>query len=215
VNVTVRSRRGANCARVVASSPMLVRRLAGEAVCSPVLHAGAFPRRTWRRHRGNVVLVGDAAGSFDLLGGESVTLAMRTAMALTEVLAQGRPLVQYERAYRRLTRNRVILDRLLTAIASRPEARRRMIAGLGSAPEAFGRLLDVAGGTRGFGGVGALPFARLVAGIARTPARRLPVPQASVVQLEDHPHRLVDVPRIEVADRARLDGEPALDAGGR
>jgi flavin-dependent dehydrogenase len=211
VNVTVRSRRNGNCGRVVASSPGLVRHLAGATVCSPALHTGAFAPRAWRRHRGNVALVGDAAGCFDLLAGESVTLAMRTGMALTEVLAQGRSLSHYEPAYRRITRNRVIFDRLLMRVASRPEARHRMVVGLRAAPEAFGRLLDVVGGTRKLSGVGALTFARLVAGVMRTPARRLP--QASVVQLENHPYGVVDVTRIEVADGAPVRREPSLDAG--
>jgi flavin-dependent dehydrogenase len=215
VDLMVRARRSADCARVLASSSNLARRIAGAGASDPVLHDRTLARRTWRRHRGNVALVGDAARTFDPLGGESVTLAMRTAMALTEVIAQERSLRHYERSYRRLTRNRVLFDRLLTAAASRPETRRRLIAGLRAAPEAFGRLLEVAGGTRKLTSVGALPVVRLAAGIARTPPWRAPVPQASVVQLEDHAYRLVDVPRIEVADRARVRGEPSLDAGGR
>jgi uncharacterized protein (DUF2252 family) len=174
-----------------------------------------FVRRSWQRHRGNVALVGDAAESFDPVAGESVTLAMRAAMALTETLAQGRSLAHYERSYRRLTRSRVIVDGLLVRVASRPEARRRMISALAGAPEVFGRLLEVVGGTRGLTGVGALSWVRMAAGMMRTPVRRLPLPQASVVQLENHADRVVDVPRIEVADRARLRGEPTLDAGGR
>jgi flavin-dependent dehydrogenase len=214
VDLTVRARRSADCERVLASWH-LAGRIAGARASAPVLRDGAFGRRTWRRHRGNVALVGDAARTFDPFGGESVTLAMRTAMALTEVIAQERSLRHYERSYRRLTRNRALFDRLLTAAGSRPETRRRLIAGLRAAPEAFGRLLEVAGGTRTLTSVGALPVVRLAAGIARTPAWRTPLPQASVVELEDHAYRLVDVSRIEVADRARVRGEPALDAGGR
>lgn len=126
---------------VLAALPALAPRLQGATPSSDLRGAGPFRQSVKRRFAGRVALVGDAAGYIDPLTGEGITLGMRTACALVEILARGLPLLRYERAYRRLVRNHRVLTELLLALRSRPALRQRLISGLRRHPRLFDRLL--------------------------------------------------------------------------
>ena len=185
IGVTLLWSGGGDFETVLARVPALHARLAAVRPLDAARGAGPMRQRARRRHVGNVVLVGDAAGYVDPLAGEGLTLGLRAAAALVDVLAHGRPLAAYERAYRRLARSHELVPRLLLAAAGRPALRRRVIAALARTPESFGRLLGVACGQTAIRSLGPIHAARLAWEIARgghpgAPDRHaaLPTPRA-------------------------------------
>ncbi len=121
-------------------------RLNGANAVDSVRGAGPFFQKVKRRFGSGVALVGDAAGYVDPLTGEGLTLGFESARALIEILSRGRSLREYERAYRRLSRNHVLLTRGLLAIAARPGLRRRVVRGLARDPNLFDSFLAINAG---------------------------------------------------------------------
>lgn len=129
----------ARYASLLGRFPQLVERLRGAEACSDVRGAGPFEQRVRRRTADGLALVGDAAGYVDAITGEGLTLGFRCATALTQILAAGRPLADYDEAYLEASRGYYRSTRWLLAVAARPRMRRRLIAALSRSP----RLFDV------------------------------------------------------------------------
>lgn len=126
--------------------PRLAERLAGVPASSEPRGGGPFAQPVARRYAGRIALVGDAAGYLDPLSGEGVTLGFKSARALVDVIAKGRPLDDYEAAYRALSRPYYVMTRMLLWLATRPRLRARVIRGLAARPPAFSRLLAITSG---------------------------------------------------------------------
>lgn len=103
--------------------------------------AGPLRQGVGRRCAYDVALIGDAAGYLDAISGEGLTLAFRSARALADSVARGKPLREYDRAYRRLSRSYYRLTALLLALTSRPRMRSLLFRTLARWPSLFDRLL--------------------------------------------------------------------------
>ena len=126
----------------LAAFPRLAARLAGAEAASKDRGAGPFHQRVRAVRRGNLVLLGDAAGYLDALTGEGLALAFHQAAALVEAVAGG-DLDRYARAHRRLHRLPDAMTALLLAVERHPRLRRRMVRALAAEPALFSRLLGV------------------------------------------------------------------------
>lgn len=138
--------RGARFETLLSSFAPLRERLHGVPAVSEARGAGPFRQRVRRRYRGRVALVGDAAGYVDALTGEGITLGLRSAHALVEVLAEGAPLEDYEIRYRRLSRTYYTLTETLLQVARRPRWRRRVMHLLVQRPALFDQVLGLTAG---------------------------------------------------------------------
>ncbi len=123
--------------------PALAARVAGAPATSSTRGAGPFAKRASRRAVPAVALVGDAAGDLDPLSGDALSLAFRSAEALVEVVRRGRPLDEYDSAYRRLSRPYYASTELMLALSFWAPLRHRVLQTLASHPEELGRLLGV------------------------------------------------------------------------
>ncbi len=132
--------------------PALGARLAGAEAASRDRGAGPLRQRARAVCRGNVALVGDAAGYVDAITGEGLAVALHQSAALIEALCGG-DLTGYAAAHRRIVRLPDGMTALLLACERRPWLRRRMVRALAAEPALFSRLLGIH--TR------ALPVARL------------------------------------------------------
>jgi flavin-dependent dehydrogenase len=146
--------------------PMLQDRLAGAPVASRDRGAGPLHQQVRAVWRGNVALVGDAAGYLDAITGEGLAVALHQSAALVEALAAG-DLSRYAAAHRRIGRLPDFMTSLVLALERRPGLRRRAVKALAAEPALFSRLLGIHGRTlppRRLGIDGALRLAwRLVA----------------------------------------------------
>jgi len=133
--------------------PRLAARLRGCPIDSTDRGAGPLEQRVRAVVRGNLALVGDAAGYLDAITGEGLALAFHQAFALVDaILAEDLGL--YARAHRRICAMPLRMTRLLLAIERRPWLRRRILRILRRHPRAFEALLAVQGTfpERGFWG---------------------------------------------------------------
>ena len=142
--------------RLVDGYKMLVRQAiepstALELVDEP-LTVGPFPASAKAAWRDNLVLVGDAAGFFDGITGDGMSLALlsarRCAAAIDEVLTTGssEPLRVYDRYRRRLARNSTLLGHLNLFLAAWPPLGRSSIRNLARHPGTFSKLLAINNG---------------------------------------------------------------------
>ena len=135
---------------------LVERELGGTLVDAP-LARGPFPVRARRLSRGRVVLAGDAAGFFDGITGEGMSVALQggalCARAVDAALVTGTraPLATYERRTRRLARNSTALGALTLLLAARPTLARLAIRQLAAHPDTFDRMLAINAGVTGFG----------------------------------------------------------------
>lgn len=132
---------GGDHAALLPRFPALAARLAGAESTSRVRGAGPFWQRARARTAPGIALVGDAAGYTDAVTGEGITLALRCADALAEVLAEGAPLARYEAEWLRLSRVHRRFAALLGFGVAHPVLRR---AALALVPGAFEGLLRIA-----------------------------------------------------------------------
>jgi flavin-dependent dehydrogenase len=116
--------------------------------------------------RGNVALVGDAAGYLDAITGEGLAVALHESAALAEAVVAG-DLGLYAAAHRRINRLPNTMTSLMLALERRPSLRARAVRALAAEPALFSRLLGIHARTlppRRLGVDGALRLAwRLVA----------------------------------------------------
>jgi len=131
--------------RLLERFPLLAQRLAGRAHASKTRGAGPFERRVRHQVRGNVLLVGDAAGYVDPLTGEGVAVGLQTAEAAVECILRGQP-AAYARRYRELTRTYFLLTRVLRAVAARRWLHAPLLRGARLLPSIFDATLGVLGG---------------------------------------------------------------------
>jgi flavin-dependent dehydrogenase len=106
--------------------PALLERLGDADPSSAVRGAGPLRQRVRSRVAGRVVLVGDAAGYIDPLTGEGIGLALTCARAAVDCIVRGRA-QDYERAWRRLTRQHRVMTSALLWCAERPVLRSRLV----------------------------------------------------------------------------------------
>lgn len=117
--------------------------------------AGPFPATAKSAWRGNLVLVGDAAGFYDPISGNGMTLALisarHCAAAIDGHLSTGSdyPLTMYGRQCRALTRNSTFFARLILALAARPRIGGRVLSNLARTPRTFGKLVAINDGELG------------------------------------------------------------------
>lgn len=129
--------------------PLLRQRLAGADPASPVRGAGPLWQRARRRVAGRVLLVGDAAGYVDALTGEGVRVGLAAAAELADCVAADRP-GDYERRWRRVTRDYRLLSATLVRASQRPWLRSRLVPAAAAMPGVFTGAIDLlAGGTAG------------------------------------------------------------------
>jgi flavin-dependent dehydrogenase len=119
------------------------------------LTGGPFPIKPGRIWRSNLVLVGDAAGFYDGVAGDGMSIglvsARRGAAAIHRFLSDGseRHLRSYERDRRTLARNSTLLARLTLTLASQPKLGAMAVRNLARRPETFARLAAIGQGERG------------------------------------------------------------------
>jgi flavin-dependent dehydrogenase len=122
--------------------PALAARLAGAPAASRDRGAGPLRQRAGGVRRGNVLLVGDAAGYFDAITGEGLAVALHESAALVAALAAGEP-GRYAAAHRRINRLPDLMTGLVLAMERRPRLRARAIRALAAEPALFSRLLGI------------------------------------------------------------------------
>jgi flavin-dependent dehydrogenase len=138
--------------------PALRARLAGVPVASRDRGTGPLRQRARGVRRGNVALVGDAAGYFDAITGEGLAVAFHESAALVEALLAG-GLDGYAAACRKINRLPDLMTGLVLGLERRPRLRARAIRALAAEPALFSRLLGIHART--------LPPRRLGAGALR------------------------------------------------
>ena len=107
-------------------------------------------KRVWR---GNVALIGDAAGTVDAITGEGLGLAFSQAAALAECI-ESDDLARYQRIHDRLALRPLLMARLMLLMDRRPRLQDKVLQVFQRRSEIFRRLLALH--------VGALPPAHIV-----------------------------------------------------
>jgi len=146
--------------------PALRARVAAAPAASRDRGAGPLHQRARRVVRGNLALVGDAAGYLDAITGEGLAVALHESAALIAAVLAG-DLGRYAAAHRRINRLPNTMTSLVLALERRPRLRARAVRALAAEPALFSRLLGIHARTlppRRLGVDGALRLAwRLVA----------------------------------------------------
>jgi flavin-dependent dehydrogenase len=127
-------------ARQLAAFPRLLDRLPAEAV-TPVRGAGPMRQRVRTRVAGRVLLVGDAAGYVDALTGEGIAIALASAAQLVRCVLADRP-QDYERAWRRVSRDYRLLTGSLLWLRGRPWCARRIVPTAARCPALFAAAVN-------------------------------------------------------------------------
>ncbi|PJJ70516.1 flavin-dependent dehydrogenase [Diaminobutyricimonas aerilata] len=140
VGISMLARQGVDYDDALASAPELEERIAGTMLVSTRRGAGPFRQRTRRRVAGRVLLVGDASGYVDAITGEGLRLGFAQATEAVAAVLAGRPR-DYERRWRRVTRDFRMLTSGLVALATSP-ARPYVIPTASRNPALFGRMVD-------------------------------------------------------------------------
>jgi len=107
-------------------------------------------KRVWR---GNVVLIGDAAGTVDAITGEGLGLAFSQAAGLAKCI-EANDLARYQRIHDDLALRPLLMARFMLLMDRRPSLQNRVLQVFQKRPEIFTRLLALH--------VGALPPAHVV-----------------------------------------------------
>jgi 2-polyprenyl-6-methoxyphenol hydroxylase-like FAD-dependent oxidoreductase len=148
--------------------PALVERLGSAASVSRDRGAGPFEQRSRPIWRGQVALVGDAAGYRDAITGEGLALAFHQAAALAEAIGRG-DLESYGRAVQRLVFLPFALIRGLLLVESRAWLRSRLVSTLASDEDLFERLLAIHARARPLRSLGLGAAGRLARGLLLPP----------------------------------------------
>ncbi len=133
---------------LLARFPSLAARLAGAAPASRDRGAGPLRQRVAAACRGNVALIGDAAGYFDAITGEGLAVALHQSAALIDAIARAdargtNHMSRYAAAHRRIVRLPNAVTALMLALERRPRLRRRAMRALAAEPALFNRLLGI------------------------------------------------------------------------
>jgi flavin-dependent dehydrogenase len=117
--------------------------------------AGPFSVGCSRPWRANLVLVGDAAGFFDGITGEGMSVSLVTARhcsrACDGYLSGGgyAPFRKYASLRAGLVRNSELLGHVSLALGSRPALARMAVRNLQRRPETFNKLVAISTGSSG------------------------------------------------------------------
>jgi len=122
--------------------PALRARIANAPPSSRDRGTGPLHQRVRGVRRGNVALVGDAAGYLDAITGEGLAVTLHESAALVEAIAAG-DLARYESAHRRINRLPNFMTGLVLALERRPRLRNRAVRALAAEPALFSRLLGI------------------------------------------------------------------------
>jgi len=122
--------------------PALRARIANASPSSRDRGTGPLRQRVRAVRRGNVALVGDAAGYFDAITGEGLAVALHESAALVEALV-AEDLGRYARAHRRINRLPDLMTGLVLSLERRPRLRARAVRALVAEPALFSRLLGI------------------------------------------------------------------------
>jgi menaquinone-9 beta-reductase len=133
--------------------PQLRSRLHRAEVISTERGALTGNRKLLRVWRGNVALIGDAAGTVDAITGEGLGLAFSQAVALADCFESG-SLAHYQTEHRKLMRRLLWMSRLMLTLDGRSKLQHRTLQVFERHPEIFRRLIAMH--------VGALPPTHLV-----------------------------------------------------
>jgi menaquinone-9 beta-reductase len=137
---------------LLANFPALVERLAGARATSSVRGCGPLRQRVRGAVRGNVALVGDAAGYLDAITGEGIAVGLHQAAALVAALvaAPAAPAAQdvggmaaYAAEHARIGRLPDAMTSLVLGLERRHWLRCRAIRALAAEPTLFSRLLGI------------------------------------------------------------------------
>lgn len=122
--------------------PALKAKIAGAPFSSKDRGTGPLHQRVRGVRRGNVALVGDAAGYLDAITGEGLAVALHESAALAEAIVAG-DIGPYEKAHRRINRLPNFMTGMVLALERRPGLRARAIRALAAEPALFSRLLGI------------------------------------------------------------------------
>jgi menaquinone-9 beta-reductase len=136
------SGRKAGFDELLASFPELAARLAAVPAASRDRGIGPLRQRALAVRRGNVALVGDAAGYFDAITGEGLAVALHESAALVAALVVG-DLRGYAAAHRRINRLPNLMTGLVLGLERHPGLRARALRALAAEPALFSRLLGI------------------------------------------------------------------------
>ncbi len=139
-------------------------------VADAPLVAGPFPARATKLWSRNLVLAGDAAGFFDGITGEGMSLALVSARHCAEAVdgflrtGSAKPFALYQKRRRALARNSELLGRLTLALAARPWLARRCLRSLSRHPATFSKLVAISSGEAGLRSLRPADLASLMVG---------------------------------------------------
>jgi flavin-dependent dehydrogenase len=117
VGVALLAKQGTSFDEALAASPALAARVSGAQSASELRGAGPLRQRTTARSSGRVMLVGDASGYVDAITGEGLRLGFDQARAAVAAITSG---ADYEREWRRITRDFRVLTSGLAFVATTP-----------------------------------------------------------------------------------------------
>ena len=120
--------------------PRLNERLRGAELASSERGALTGNRQFRRVWRGNIALIGDAAGTVDAITGEGMGLAFSQAVALAASLKSG-DLASYQAKHRKLMMRPRWMARLMLTLDGRPRLQHRTLQVFKKHPEVFRSLL--------------------------------------------------------------------------
>jgi flavin-dependent dehydrogenase len=124
----------------------------GFVVIDQPLAAGPFVARARRAWRANVVLVGDAAGFFDGISGEGMSMALVSARACATAIdahlrgGGSEPFRTYDRERRAMVRNSNLLARVSLVLGSNPRLAHAAVQNLQRHPSTFAKLTAINSG---------------------------------------------------------------------
>ena len=139
VGIALLGRRGLDFRRSLAGIPELAFLLDAEPA-SALRGAGPLRQRTSRRHRGRVLLVGDASGYVDAITGEGLRLGFAQAEAAVAAVVHGRP-GGYEEQWTEITRDFRVLTSGLVLAAQSP-LRPAIVPLAGRLPRVYGAVVE-------------------------------------------------------------------------
>lgn len=134
------------------------------------LAAGPFVASCTRPWRANLVLVGDAAGFFDGITGEGMSVALVSARLCAEAVARYlgdgdyQPFREYAAHRAGLVRSSNLLARVALALGSRPTLARMAVRNLQRQPRTFEKLVAINSGEIGLRRVRPRDFMALATG---------------------------------------------------
>ncbi|HEY3990644.1 MAG TPA: FAD-dependent oxidoreductase [Acidobacteriaceae bacterium] len=132
--------RGRRVCDALPDFPAVANRLAG--AWRTLTMRGAVTRTRSLREviRGNIAVLGDAAGSVDAVTGEGILSALRQAHALADALTAGEP-QRYAAAHRQMAKGPQSMARLLLLLDRHPRLERWFVARMAKRPKTFAALL--------------------------------------------------------------------------